>query len=107
MARTTYHLRIEFSNYEKSFLIQHLKSYLSKIKRYKPTANLTTHGMTTHHEIVKFDTTPETVISAFQLFQLKIELIHAFNPSSEVYFSAYFQNPNDLFPECYQLLYNL
>ena len=63
--------------------------------------------MTTHHEIVQFDTTSETVISAFQLFQLKIELIHDFNPSSEVYFSAYLQNANDLFPECYQLLHNL
>ena len=80
MARTTYHLRIEFSNYEKSFLIQHLKPYLSKIKRYKHTANLNTPSMTTQHEIIQFDSTPETVISAFQLCQLKIELIHAFNP---------------------------
>ena len=60
--------------------------------------------MTTHHEIIQFDSTPETVISAFQLFQLKIDLIHAFNPS-EIYFMAYLQNTNGIFPECYQLLH--
>ena len=60
--------------------------------------------MTTHHEIIQFDSAPETAISAFQLFQLKIDLVHAFNPS-EIYFTAYLQNANELFPDCYQLLH--
>ena len=63
--------------------------------------------MSTHHEILEFETAQETNISAFQLFQLKVQLIHDFTPSSEVYFSACLQHSNDLFPEPYQLLHNL
>ena len=103
----TIHLRVEFNSYEKSFLIQHLKAYLQRIKRYKPPVNLITPSMSTHHEMIQFDVTPELVIPAFQLFQLHIELIHSFSPVSEVYFSAYLDNNSDLFPECYQLLHSL
>ena len=85
----TVHLRVEFNSYEKSFLIQHLKSYLSKIRRYKPTTNLNTPSMTTHHEIVQFDTTPEAVISAFQLFQLKISQARIHQASLWLYLASY------------------
>ena len=80
MAQTTYHLRVAFSSYEKSYLIEFLHYYLAEIRRHNPLANLATPDMTSHHELVMFDSPPQTQISAFQLFQLKIELIHSFQP---------------------------
>jgi hypothetical protein len=98
MAQTTYHIRVAFSSYEKSYLTEYLHSYLAEIKRHNPLANLSTPDMTSHHELVMFDSPPQTQISAFQLFQLKIELIHSFQPS-EIYFSAYLK-----FPDSFHLL---
>ena len=72
MDQTSFHLRVEFSNYEKSFLTEYLQSYLAKIKRYDPSANFKTPNMTTHHDLLQFESTQETLIPAFQLFQLKI-----------------------------------
>ena len=103
MDPTSFHLRIEFSNYEKSFLTEHLQSYLPKIKHYSPSADFKTPNMSTHHEILQFKSTPETLIPAFQLFQLKINLTHSFNPP-ELYFSASLQNAKDFSPNCYQLI---
>ena len=85
METTAFHLRVEFSNYEKSYLTEHLHSYLGKVKRYDPSMNVKTPSMTSNHDLLQFESTPETLIPAFQLFQLKIDLIHAFNPS-ELYF---------------------
>ena len=102
MTQTTYYIRVEFSNYEKAYLTEYLQSYLAKVKRHNPLANLYTPNMTSHHDLIMFDSQPQTQISAFQLFQLKIELIHSFKPS-EIYFNAYLKD-SKLFPNCYHLL---
>ena len=71
METTSFHLRVEFSNYEKAYLTEHLQSYLGKVKRYDPSANVKTPNMTSHHNLLQFESTQETLIPAFQLFQLK------------------------------------
>ena len=60
--------------------------------------------MSTHHEMIQFDATPDLMIPAFQLFQLHIELTHSFSP---MFFTAYLDNSSHLFPHCYQLLHSL
>ena len=59
--------------------------------------------MTNHHALLQFDSLPTTAINAFQLFQLKISLIHSFNPS-ELSFTAHLKDSSELFPNSYQLL---
>ena len=39
MAQTTYHIRVAFSSYEKSYLTEYLHSYLAEIKRHNPLAD--------------------------------------------------------------------
>ena len=102
MDKSTYHLRVEFSNYEKAYLTEYLQSYLNTVKRHKPLAILHTPSMTSHHDLLMFDSSPQTQISAFQLFQLKINLIHSFNPS-EIYFTAYLKDA-DQFPNSFNLI---
>ena len=89
METTAFHLRVGFSNYEKSYLIEHLNSYLAKVKRYDPSMNVDTPSMTSNHDLLQFESTPETNIQAFQLFQLKIDLIMPSIPRSCIFLSNF------------------
>lgn len=94
----TYHLRATFFTYDSHFLMTHLNSYIKTIMRNKPDLeHLDLPSMQINHTLLQFQSLPETKISAFQLFPLEIQLIHAFQPS-QLYFQAALANQTTLFP---------
>ena len=99
-----YHLKTLFSNYEKSFLMEHLVQYLQKIKRHLPqTQNFDTPFMNSDHILLQFESTQASNINAYELFPLQVMLWHSFAPS-ELFFTAKLTN-SELFPKSYSLLH--
>ena len=101
----TYHLKTLFSNYEKSFLMEHLVQYLMKIKRHLPqtqTLPQTQNFLNSDHILLQFESSPESNINAYELFPLQVMLWHTFAPS-ELFFTAKLTN-SELFPNSYNLL---
>ena len=103
---SSYHLRLVFFQYECTYLLTHLSSYLKKIQRHCPECTLDIPSMQIYHSLLQFESTPNTKISAYQLFPIQIKLIHGFHPS-ELYFLASFSNQETLFPDSFQLLHPL
>ena len=64
MEPTAFQLRVCFSNYEKSYLIEHLNSYLAKIRRHHPSMNVNTPSLPSNINLLQFESSPETKIQA-------------------------------------------
>ena len=99
----TYHLRVLFSNYEKSYLGEHLVVYLRKIQRHLPHSEISQDNtsLNTNHSLIQFESSAESSINAYEIFTLQVNLCHAFNPS-ELFFMAKFLNV-DQFSQSYAL----
>ena len=99
----TYHLRVLFSNYEKSYLGEHLVVYLRKIQRHLPHSEISQDNtsLNTNHSLIQFESSAESTINAYEIFTLQVNLCHAFNPS-ELFFTAKFLNV-DQFSQSYAL----
>ena len=83
----------------------HLNSYMKTIMRNRPDiGQLDLPSMQINHTLLQFQSPPETKISAFQLFPLKIQLIHSFQPS-QLFFQAALANQEALFPQSITLLH--
>ena len=100
---STYHLRVIFFQYETTFLLTHLDNYLKQIQRHCPEFQPELPTMQIYHSLLQFQSTPLTKIPAYQLFPIKVQLIHSFNPS-QVYFLANLDNQETLFPQSFELL---
>ena len=100
---STYHLRVIFFQYETTYLLTHLESYLKQIQRHCPEFQLELPTMEIYHSLIQFQSTPMTKIPAYQQFPIKVQLIHSFNPS-QLYFLAILDNQETLFPQSFQLL---
>ena len=102
-----YHLRTVFYQYESTFVLTHLDSYLQTVQRHRPEcAPLLSPTMQMPHSLIQFESSPYTKINAYQVFPLTINMVHSFNPS-EVYFSATLENHKTLFPGSFKLLHPL
>ena len=101
----TYHLKISFSQYEKSFLMEHLTQYLKTIQRHLPKQNFPQDipFMTSDHCLLQFESTQTSLIPAYELFLLDVQFWHTFQPS-QLCFTAKMSNSN-LFPNAYGLLH--
>ena len=99
----TYHLRVLFSNYEKSYLTEHLVLYLRKIQRHLPQSEISkSHTfLNTNHSLIQFESTAESFINAYEIFTLQVNLCHSFSPS-ELFFTAKLLNVEQ-FPQSYAL----
>ena len=53
----TYHLKLSFSQYEKSYLMEHLTQYQKKIQRHLPKQTITQDPpfMTSDHRLLQFE----------------------------------------------------
>ena len=103
----TYHLKTLFSNYEKSYLMEHLIQYLQKIQRHLPqtqTIPQAQNFLNSDHILLQFESSPESCINAYKLFPLEVMLWHTFSPS-ELFFTAKLTN-SELFPNSYNLLHS-
>ena len=103
----TYHLKTLFSNYEKSYLMEHLIQYQQKVKRHLPqtqTLPQPQNFLNSDHVLLQFESTPESSVSAYKLFPLQVMLWHTFTPS-ELFFTAKLTN-SELFPNSYNLLHS-
>ena len=102
----TYHLKTLFSNYEKSYLMEHLVLYLKKIQRHLPQTSTISQAQTflnSDHSLIQFESSPESCVNAYELFPLEVKLWHAFSPS-ELFFTAKLSN-SEQFPNSYNLLH--
>jgi hypothetical protein len=101
----TYHLKTLFSNYEKSFLMEHLVLYLRKIQRHLPQSAIsqTQTFLNSDHSLIQFQSTPESCVNAYEIFPLEVNLWHAFSPS-QLFFTAKLSNIEQ-FPNSYTLLH--
>ena len=102
----TYHLKTLFSNYEKSFLMEHLVLYLKKIQRHLPQTSAISQTQTflnSDHSLIQFQSPPESCVNAYELFPLEVKLWHAFSPS-QLFFTAKLSNIEQ-FPNSYTLLH--
>ena len=102
----TYHLKTLFSNYEKSYLMEHVIQYLKKIQRNLPqthTISQAQNFLNSDHSLIQFESTPESCINAYKLFPLEVMLWHTFSPS-ELFFTAKLTN-SEQFPNSYNLLH--
>jgi hypothetical protein len=99
----TYHLRALFSNYEKSFLMEHLVLYLRKIQRHLPQSEIsqTQTFLNSNHSLIQFESSAESFVNAYEIFNLQVNLCHSFSPS-ELFFTAKLLNIEQ-FPHPYAL----
>jgi hypothetical protein len=102
----TYHLKALFSNYEKSFLMEHLVLYLRKIQRHLPQSSIspTQTFLNSDHSLIQFESSPESCVNAYEIFSLEVNLCHAFSPS-QLFFTAKLSNIEQ-FPNSYTLLHS-
>jgi hypothetical protein len=80
----TYHLRVLFSNYEKSYLTEHLVLYLRKIQRHLPQSEISkSHTfLNTNHSLIQFESTAESFINAYEIFTLHLTCAIPFPPQN-------------------------
>ena len=99
----TYHLRALFSNYEKSFLTEHLVIYLRRIQRHLPQSEIsqTQTFLNSNHSLIQFESSAESFVNAYEIFNLQVNLCHSFSPS-ELFFTAKLLNIEQ-FPHPYAL----
>ena len=79
----TYQLKINFSQYEKSYLTDHLTQYVQKIQRHLPkaTLNIDPPFMLSDHSLLQFESTATSLIPAYDSFLLDVKFWHMFQPS--------------------------
>ena len=101
----TYHLKLSFSQYEKSYLTEHLTQYVKKIQRHLPKLTLDTDPpfMLSDHRLLQFESTATSLTPAYDSFLLDVKFWHMFQPS-RLLFTAKFSNLN-FFPNAYCLLH--
>ena len=101
----TYQLKINFSQYEKSFLTDYLTQYVQKIQRHLPkvTLDIDPPFLLSDHWLLQFESTPTSLIPAYDSFLLDVKFWHIFKPS-RLLFTAKFSNLN-FFPNAYCLLH--
>ena len=101
----TYHLKLSFSQYEKSYLMEHLTQYSKKIQRHLPKQTFTQDPpfMTSDHRLLQFESTQTSLIPAYDSFLLDVKFWHTFQPS-QLCFTAKMSNLN-FFPNAYCLLH--
>jgi hypothetical protein len=78
----TYHLKLSFSQYEKSYLMEHLTQYQKKIQRHLPKQTFTQDPpfMTSDHRLLQFESTQTSLIPAYDSFLLDLPtLFHSKN----------------------------
>ena len=103
----SYHLRVSFSQYDKSYLMEHLIQYVKVIQRHLPKQTLPNDPpfMSSDHVLLQFDSTQSSMIQAYESFLLDVQFWHTFQPSSQLSFTAKMANA-DLFPNAYNLLHD-
>ena len=55
---STYHLRVIFFQYETTYLLTHLESYLKQIQRHCPEFQLELPTMQIYHSLINFKVPP-------------------------------------------------
>ena len=102
----SYHLRVSFSQYEKSYLMEHLIQYVKVLQRHLPKQTLPKDPpfMSSDHYLLPFESTQTSMIQAYELFLLDVQFWHTFQPS-QLSFTAKMSNA-DLFPNAYGLLHD-
>ena len=97
----TYHLKLSFSQYEKSYLMEHLNQYQKKIQRHLPKQTIPHDNpfMTSDHRLLQFDSTQTSLIPAYDSFLLDVKFWHIFQPS-QLCFTAKLSNSNFSNPYC-------
>ena len=71
-------LQVLFTNYELSFIIQHLQSWIMKVKRHYPHLLIDCPTLQKDHKVLQFTSTTGLQIPAYDLYKLKIQMIHSF-----------------------------
>ena len=92
-------LRVEFFSFEKGFLESYLESVLDSLKRSHPTFSFPNFKMLSFHKLIEFQsTTPQfTIAPAYEFFKLNIALVQRRQPTPELFSSAVFRRPVNIF----------
>ena len=71
----TYHLKVSFSQYEKSYLMEHLIQYVKVLQHHLPKQTLPKDPpcMSLDHCLLQFESTQTSMIQAYELFLLDVQ----------------------------------
>ena len=94
-------LKLLFTNYEMNFMDQFLNSHVQKIKRHNPHLNFETPILRKDLSLPQFNPNLNPKILAFELFVFQVELIQAFKPETNVFYTGVLKDLTKLFPQSY------
>ena len=100
-------MKICFTNYDTTFIQQHLRSYIEKVNRYVPHLEMKTPRMKQDHTLLQFARRDVTTVPAYQLFTINIKMVHSFVPRSRVYFVCSLDNAETMLQDCCSLITSL
>ena len=100
-------MKICFTNYDTTFIQQHLRSYIEKVNRYVPHLEMKTPRMKQDHTLLQFARRDVTTVPAYQLFTINIKMVHSFVPRSRVYFVCSLDNAETMFQDRCSLITSL
>ena len=93
-------MKICFTNYDTSFIQQHLRSYIEKVSRYVPYQKIETPRMKQDHTLLQFARRDVARVPAYQLVTISVKMVHSFVPRSRVYFVCSLDNAEAMFQNC-------
>ena len=93
-------LQVLFTNYELSFITQHLQCWIMKVKRHHPNLLIDCPTLQKNHKVLQFTSTTGLQIPAYDLYKLKIRMIQSFLPQPRIYFTDFICNAARTFPNC-------
>ena len=96
-------LKIVFTNYEMDFMAQFLNSHVQKIKRHNPHLTFETPLLRKKLPLLQFNPHLNPKILAFELFVFQVELIQAFKPEPNIFYTGVLKDLTKLFPKSYIL----
>ena len=96
-------LKLVFTNYEMNFMAQFLNSHVQKIKRQNPHLTFETPLLRKKLPLLQFNPHLNPKILAFKLFVFQVELIQAFKPEPNVFYTRVLKDQTKLVPQSYLL----
>ena len=103
MTEKSVQLQVQFTNYEISFILQHLQSHIDRVQRHNPHLSFECPTLRKNHSLIQFTSRPNLQVPAYELYTLNIDMIQNFHPTTRVYFTGRLSNAKKTFPQCYNL----
>ena len=97
MTEKSVQLQVQFTNYEISFILQHLQSHIDRVQRHNPHLSFECPTLRKNHSLIQFTSRPNLQVPAYELYTLNINMIQSFRVTGRL------SNAKKTFPQCYNL----